>query len=123
MNMINSKQSSDSVSLAELKKRIEQLERSLQQSAEHSNRPNTYHITIERMEIHQPKLDSLTFSLDALDIRELSGVLNLGNNFGGSGPTHPADSKERPSEKQLHALANPKLRRNMPVSIIPVRSK
>ncbi len=40
-----------------------------------------YHFHIEQVDIHSPKLDELKFQLDALDIEELSGSLNIGNNF------------------------------------------
>lgn len=38
-------------------------------------------VTIEHMQIDQAYLDELVFRLDSLDIQELSGSLNLGNNF------------------------------------------
>ncbi|MGG1514162.1 hypothetical protein ABE504_02035 [Paenibacillus oryzisoli] len=60
-----------------LERRIQQLEKQL---AALSERPA--HIHIETLHVHQPVLDSLTFRLDQLDIGELSGSLNLGNNFG-----------------------------------------
>lgn len=43
-----------------------------------SERPG---VTIEHMQIDQAYLDELIFRLDSLDIQELSGSLNLGNNF------------------------------------------
>jgi len=39
-------------------------------------------INIEQLTIESPTVDNLTFRLDKLDIEELSGALNLGNNFG-----------------------------------------
>ncbi|MDR6553829.1 hypothetical protein [Paenibacillus qinlingensis] len=39
-------------------------------------------IHIDNLHVHQPVLENLTFRLDHLDIKELSGSLNLGNNFG-----------------------------------------
>ncbi|MBM7646519.1 hypothetical protein JOD45_002749 [Scopulibacillus daqui] len=42
----------------------------------------TYEVTVENLHVHDPKLDNLTFSFDALDVKEVSGALNLGNNFG-----------------------------------------
>ncbi len=38
-------------------------------------------VTIEHMKVDQAYLDELVFRLDSLDIQELSGSLNLGNNF------------------------------------------
>ncbi|MFB5683743.1 spore germination protein GerPC [Paenibacillus terreus] len=40
------------------------------------------HITIENVHIHQPVLEKMEYRLDGLDIENLSGSLNLGNNFG-----------------------------------------
>jgi hypothetical protein len=39
-------------------------------------------ISIQNVHIHQPILKSLEFRLDGLDIENLSGSLNLGNNIG-----------------------------------------
>jgi hypothetical protein len=39
-------------------------------------------IHIETVNIYRPVLEKLSFSLDKVDIKELSGSLNLGNNFG-----------------------------------------
>ncbi|WLR48954.1 hypothetical protein LC065_07255 [Halobacillus litoralis] len=41
-----------------------------------------YHIHFDQVDIHDPNLEQLTFQLDHLDIDELSGALNMGNNFG-----------------------------------------
>ncbi len=47
-----------------------------------SKRPVEYVYKIDKVDIHNPILKELTFSLDKLDIKDLSGALNLGNNFG-----------------------------------------
>ncbi|WAH35270.1 hypothetical protein [Alicyclobacillus dauci] len=39
-------------------------------------------ITIETLHVDKASLEQLSFKLDHLDIDELSGSLNLGNNFG-----------------------------------------
>jgi len=39
------------------------------------------HITVESLHVDQASLEKLVFQLDNLDIQELSGSLNLGNNF------------------------------------------
>ncbi len=41
-----------------------------------------YHFSIDVVNIHDPHLDELKFQLESLDIKDLSGVLNIGNNFG-----------------------------------------
>lgn len=62
----------------------QQLERRLKKLEEELSHLTSKHpqIHIDNVHIHQPVLDNLTFRLDALDIKELSGSLNLGNNFG-----------------------------------------
>lgn len=67
-------------------RRLDELEVQLERLAA---RKEPQHITVERLDIHQPRLDNLTFRLDALDINELSGVLNLGNNFAGPSSEPP----------------------------------
>ena len=39
-------------------------------------------VMIEQVHIHRPVLEKLEFRMDSLDIENLSGSLNLGNNFG-----------------------------------------
>ncbi|MFD0697861.1 hypothetical protein ACFQZT_27690 [Paenibacillus sp. GCM10027628] len=64
-------------SMQQLELRIKKLEEHLANLTE--KRPE---IRIDTLHIHQPVLENLTFRLDQLDIKELSGSLNLGNNFG-----------------------------------------
>ncbi|TCP28901.1 hypothetical protein EV207_11423 [Scopulibacillus darangshiensis] len=46
-------------------------------------------ITIEKIDVNDPVIDNLTFRLDTLDVKDLSGALNLGNNFGvGANPNN-----------------------------------
>lgn len=52
------------------------------QILEAQKKPVEYHLHFDHVEVNNPKLDELTFRLDELDIEELSGALNLGNNFG-----------------------------------------
>jgi hypothetical protein len=47
-------------------------------------------ITVESLHVDKATLESLVFRMDSLDIDELSGSLNLGNNFG---PTPDRDTK------------------------------
>jgi len=63
----------------DLGRRLAGLEAALRQLAQ---RPVEYNVTIEHVHIHQPVLEKLAFRLDRLEIDELSGALNLGNNFG-----------------------------------------
>ncbi|MCA0972490.1 hypothetical protein LCM20_17985 [Halobacillus litoralis] len=52
------------------------------QILEAQKKPVEYHLHFDHVEVNHPKLDELNFKLDELDIEELSGALNLGNNFG-----------------------------------------
>ncbi len=61
----------------DLNNRFSRIEQSLEQL-----RTNTTQITIENVHIHQPVVEKMEYRLDNLDIEQLSGSLNLGNNFG-----------------------------------------
>lgn len=61
-----------------LNKRIAELEHMVGQLS----RPVIEHVNIERVYLQNPTLERLEFGLESLDIKELSGALNLGNNFG-----------------------------------------
>lgn len=66
-------------SLHNIEKRTEKVEQIIEELAQ---RNPEYHFTIDHVTIHNPILEDLTFRLDKLDIKELGGALNLGNNFG-----------------------------------------
>ncbi|MFC4618617.1 hypothetical protein ACFO4N_07690 [Camelliibacillus cellulosilyticus] len=65
--------------LRRLEKKIEHLEDALQKII---NQGFSYDITIEELNIHDPVLENLTFRFDELDVKEVSGALNLGTTFG-----------------------------------------
>lgn len=62
----------------ELENIIERLEHAISESKNHG----TVHITVEHIHVHRAVLESLTLCMDKLDIKELSGSLNIGNNMG-----------------------------------------
>lgn len=64
--------------LQQINDRLERLEKEL---SSNSRGKLDYHITIEHVHLNHPVLENLTFQLDSLDIEEVSGALNLGNNF------------------------------------------
>ncbi|WP_051318182.1 hypothetical protein [Cohnella thermotolerans] len=69
--------------LREIRGRIEEIESRFGRMEERLKRSETQpQIRIDNVHIHQPVLEKLEFRLDALDIEQLSGSLNLGNNFG-----------------------------------------
>lgn len=61
--------------LQEINEKINKLECEIN---EVKNKPE-YHINIDKLDVQQ--LDNLIFRLDKLDIKDLSGALNIGNNF------------------------------------------
>jgi len=61
----------------ELQERMARIETALERLA---HAPQN--VTIEQLHIHHPVLERLEYRLDRLDIEQLSGSLNLGNNFG-----------------------------------------
>lgn len=65
--------------LKELRHRLSHLEETVEQVAQ---KAFEYNVNIEHVHIHDPVLEQLTFRLDELDISDISGALNLGNNFG-----------------------------------------
>lgn len=92
-----------------LEVRIQELERQLKEalrdrkqipsttsSSQQTSPPN---IHIHTLHVHHAALDNLTFRLDALDIKELSGSLNLGNNFGAN--------MKKPSPVKPDTVSNP----------------
>jgi len=87
-------------SVQQLEQRIKRLEELLLRLTEKSPE-----IRIDALHIHQPVLENLTFRLDQLDIKELSGSLNLGNNFGAK-PDHKEETTVL--KKESGAKAAPK---------------
>jgi len=84
---------SDSILIREILKKLVSLEQEIEKL---KSKPE-YHINVEYLEVQQ--LESLIFRLDALDIKDLSGTLNIGNNFGtGKNPVKAAE-KSRKSHK------------------------
>lgn len=76
--------------IEKLYKEILKLQKALM---ENQGKTVEYHFHLEQVDIHDPKLEQLSFQLDHLDIEDLSGALNLGNNFG----VHvKPSSKEKP---------------------------
>jgi hypothetical protein len=58
-------------------------------------------INIEKLSIGNPVVKSLTFKLDTLDVEEVSGALNLGNNFGTRvNQKQSSSKKEKSSSRQ-----------------------
>jgi hypothetical protein len=82
-NIFSYRKSDDSFDLAQkidnLESKIAQLEKHLQIMATLARNP----IVIENMYIRRIDADKLQFKLDSIDVKELSGMLNVGVNSGG----------------------------------------
>lgn len=77
----------DALLLREILKKLTSLEEEVEKL---KSKPE-YHINVEKLDVQQ--LENMIFRLDALDIKELSGTLNIGNNFADrKPPCKPADS-------------------------------
>lgn len=88
--------SCDNLLLREIFKKITTIEEEVEKL---KTKPE-YHINIEKLDVQQ--LENMIFRLDALDIKDLSGTLNIGNNFDSKKPAYKPmgnSSKEYKSKK------------------------
>ena len=83
---------SDNILLREIFKKLTCIEAEVEKL---KSRPE-YHINVEKLDVQQ--LENLIFRLDNLDIKELSGTLNIGNNFDTKKP--PCKPTEKNSSKR-----------------------
>ncbi|KUO77624.1 MAG: hypothetical protein APF77_19925 [Clostridia bacterium BRH_c25] len=84
---------SDNLLLREIYKKLITIEEEVEKL---KGRPE-YHIHVENLDVQQ--LENLVFSLDTLDIKDLSGTLNIGNNFGIKEPIEKAKGKAKKGSK------------------------
>lgn len=68
----------------------------LQEQVNEKEKASEYHFHIQQVDIKEPTLEKLTFQLDTIDIEEVSGALNVGNNLGVS--VGEADNKKLTSK-------------------------
>ena len=80
--------------LEELAEKINLLETSIHKK---SNPPIIVKVDVKDLHLNELTLEELSFHLDKLDIKEISGMLNLGNTF--SPRVHP---KSKPKCKHPH---------------------
>ncbi|KOP71753.1 hypothetical protein AMS60_20855 [Bacillus sp. FJAT-21945] len=92
------KRRKDDLSYKELQKQLEDLQKRIDRMKEYQKAE--YHFHIDRVDIHQPVLDQLSFHLDQIDIEELSGALNVGNNFGVNIGNEKEKGQKNKKEKQ-----------------------
>ena len=84
---------SDNLLLREIYKKIISIEEEVEKL---KSKPE-YHINIEKLDVQQ--LENLTFTLDTLDIKDLSGTLNIGNNFDTKKPACKSTGKNNKKRK------------------------
>lgn len=81
----------------ELRLQIEELTKQLESL---KSQKVEYHFHIEHINIHDPKLEKLEFHLETIDVEELSGALNIGNNIGVSDPQkEPSTAKMKDTKR------------------------
>ncbi|HEU4963637.1 MAG TPA: hypothetical protein VFV52_07225 [Bacilli bacterium] len=85
-------------SLDDLLRKIHELETLLQEQVEKVL--DAPRITVEHMHLYYPKVEDLKFSLETLHIKELSGALNMGNNFGVKVEPKPKEEQKKQDEQQ-----------------------
>jgi hypothetical protein len=90
----------------------------------------SYKISIEHAEFHSPIVEHLDYHFDKLDVKEVSGALNLGNNFGvrvGQAITKPIkkDAIKEEDEKRKPATEHTQTEhtQNEPMPSTPNRSE
>lgn len=69
----------DEQEIKQLKIRLDELEKLMKSL---KGQGMSYYVNIEHAEIQGPVVDKLDYNFDKLDVKEVSGALNLGNNFG-----------------------------------------
>jgi hypothetical protein len=83
---------SDNILLREIYKKLTRIETEVEKL---KSRPE-YHINVEKLDVQQ--LENLIFRLDNLDIKELSGTLNIGNNYDSKKP--PCKTADKSSKRK-----------------------
>ncbi|HYE82918.1 MAG TPA: hypothetical protein VEG39_12235 [Clostridia bacterium] len=86
--------SSDNLLLREIYKKLITIEEEVEKL---KSKPE-YHIHVENLNVQQ--LENLVFSLDTLDIKDLSGTLNIGNNFGIKEPAEKTKNKSKKNKQK-----------------------
>src|SRR4051794_23569432 len=81
--------------LEELVQKINLLEESIHKK---SNPPIIVKVDVKDLHLNELNLEELAFHLDHLDIKEMSGMLNLGNTF--SPHVHPKSKRKHPSSQE-----------------------
>jgi hypothetical protein len=84
--------SNDTTPIDALLKKVEELEKLVNNL---KGNKVEYNITIHDVHVNDPVIKELSYHLDKLDIKELSGQLNMGNNF-----SPKTETKNKPKPKK-----------------------
>ncbi|HET7578048.1 MAG TPA: hypothetical protein VFK33_02120 [Bacillales bacterium] len=101
-----------------MKKKIEVFEKKLEQF---SDKGMDNHVVIKDLTLDHPVVEKLTFHLDKLQLKEVSGALNLGNNFGVNvrPKSQKSQPKPKPHEQQSEKPPQPKSNEEKPKTAKP----
>ncbi|WP_085523041.1 hypothetical protein [Tuberibacillus sp. Marseille-P3662] len=86
--------------IKEINERMQHIENSLQTL---SKQGLNYYVTIEHLDVKDPVLEHLDFNFDSLDVKEVSGALNVGNNFGVN--VHSKKQGEQKKQQQTSSVS------------------
>lgn len=70
---------SEKLSMNDVNRRLKKIDEYLKDI---KTKGNNYYITIDKLAVNNPKLDSLSFNMDSLDVKDLSGSLTIGTHIG-----------------------------------------
>lgn len=85
--------------LTEINNKLKQLENAIESLNKKALEQN---INIDKLEIHNPILKELSFNLESLDIKELSGSLVIGTHFGAiTDKVSKEKTKKQEDQKQV----------------------
>ncbi|MBT2679438.1 hypothetical protein J7E38_10530 [Bacillus sp. ISL-35] len=90
---------------------------------------NEFHIHIEKVTVDHLQLDELAYHLDKIDIKELSGMMNLGNSFSPNLETVKSQSKspqyknEKNDSKEKPNSHSKPLKKDEPVLSVNINGK
>lgn len=85
--------------LEEIIERLKNIEESMSKL---KDSPYIKTVNIRQLTVEKPNVEKLTFKLDKLDVEEVSGALNLGNNFGTRVNQQPDINEKKQEDINIH---------------------
>ena len=104
----------------EMVNRLEELEQKVEQLTTlfykmNDTRQQVVHYHIKTLEIQNAQIEKLHYHLDSIGIEQLSGTLNIGNNFDAKQPTpiqKPTLKKNKESKEKISTAYRPLKKQN-----------